>query len=387
MKFLCFILLLAASGSCKFGGSRILTADRKDYIFDTVTRTYEADFSSVWASGHDVISFTGHTWIPYNFCNTGRLVFADLESDSLVDVQLLNPGCDPVTATIGPQGIHVITSSADVLFYKPGDFLPTVLFNLNAVPEYARSGMMPEWHKPGSDQHFDVPENVLYFRVNQNYDSTDGRYSKYLTGYPVSAKLDLHTREIKFFGKTPKSTSYGQYGLLSSIFDLYKNDTIVYTNAIDGDITVINTLTGKTSVLNRPSSHQDHPVKKLNTSGISDLGLKRQAKWDHGLLSASYEPLFYSPYDRHYYRIFHPEMQKLNAEGLYNTEEDKRAVLIVFDEAFRIVDEIVLPLRGSNFVKLFPLSEGLAIILKEGITQEGKYVRLRLFRIRKKTGQ
>jgi hypothetical protein len=371
--------------SCKVSHNEALSTEADNYIFDTIVRRYKVDFNTQLVSGQDLVYIGDNAWLQYSFCKRGQLVFCNTDSDSTMILNLLNPDCQKIHGTINPGGIYVVTSHDKVLYYENGVFLPVVIMDLNKdVPEFAGSGMKAEWYKPGSDQKYRIPEDVIYFRVNQEWDSLHGKYSHYKAGYPISAKLNAKTRKLDFFGKTPKFAAYDDYGLLSNVFDLYIGDTIIYTDAISGRIKVVNTLTGEETDLIQQSRFQTAPVREFHYSKLRKHSGMREAKWEHGLLSASYEPLFFNPHDEKYYRLFHPQMNKYRADGLQNSDYDKITILMVLDRNLKLLEELVLPVNGSHFVKLFPSREGLTIPLKTGIKQEGEYAVFQYLRVRKK---
>jgi hypothetical protein len=355
-----------------------------NYIFDTITSVYKADFTESWASGQDFITIGGSTWMPYSFCTSGRLLFKCIDSDSLLSFPFPNPSCGKIHASGGSNGFLVMNDNGDLFLCDRKSETPQHIINvLKDIPAMAASGMIPEYYKPGGDQRCNVPENVFYFRVAQNHDDLSGKYAKYDIGYPITAKLDIGTREIRFFGKMPAFSAHNEFGLLSGIFDLYQGDSIIYSSAVDGRLTVINTQSGKESVIDRQSSYGKNAPKRIAVSRFSQTQEARTAKWQHELLSPSYEPLFFNPADGHYYRLFHPEMNELNDDGLMNTESDKSTILMVFDRKLNLVEEIVLPVNGHRFVKIFPLKDGTGLSLKN-ISQNGGYASFPMLRVRKK---
>ena len=383
LKFLFPAVILIAL-SCSIHTKELFYSEPENYTIDTIVRTYTVDYTARLTGGSDLITYRDETWIMLNFCGAGKLTFLNLHKDSVIEIQVNNPECKKLFTAIKKEGIYVIMDDGRVLLYPHGSKIPGYLFKLTDIPEFNVSGLKPEWYKPGADQQINIPVDIVYFRINQDYDDENGTYSKYDIAYPISAKLNVKTKAIEFFGKTPRYVAHGDYGFLSDIYDLYIGDSIFYSKPINGEITLINTTTGSATEFDIPSSYQYDPVKEFHFSPLKKAVNQRDKKMAHSTYSAYYEALFYNPYDEHYYRIFHPEMPKYNADGLLNTGFDKGNVLMVFDRNLKLIEEVVLPLKYERVIKLHPLQNGVELLVPGAMTVEKSNVTFQLLRITRK---
>jgi len=381
---LCWLAALALV-SCTAADDGIAYSEPENYTVDTVVRTYTLDYTARFTSGSDLLTFRGETWVLTNVCGAGKLVFMNLVKDSVIELKLENPDCLKVHTAMKAEGIYVILSDGDVLLYPTGSAIPQRQLNLfTDVKGFRESGMTPEWFKPGSDQHTNSASDELFFRVNQRYEDSSGIYSRYTVGFPVTAKLNLRTREVSFFGSMPHYVTNGSYGHLSHLYDLYSGDSIFYSTPINGTVIILNTRTGKVAELNRPSSYQQRPIEEFRYLPGKDPAMQRDRKTDHGTYSAQYEPLFYNPYDGHYYRIFHPELLKYAENGLLHTEFDKQNILMIFDHNLALTEEIVLPFKAKRTSRLRPVKNGVELILPDLHTIDRSHITYQLLRISRK---
>jgi hypothetical protein len=267
------------------------------------------------------------------------------------------------------KDLVILTMDGKVWRYCNGTTEVEEICDVFADSGFKKSGLIPWESKRGGDQHIRVPENVIYFNLRQDYDDSTGKYSKKDSGFPNFARLNLEDGSVQLFGKLPAYSPYQDYGLHSSQFSLWIGDSIITSNACNGEIKIINTQSNKTKTMRIKSRYDTIPIEKFNYKG--DFSDKKNAKFKHGLLAPNYESLFYNPYNGNYYRIFHPKMEEFNAEGLNNTEYDKEAVLMVFDKNLKLLDEVLLPVKRSQILKLFPIKDGVAITLPDSFRYNG----------------
>lgn len=382
MRYLFHACIATVVVSCSINQKELFYAEPENYSIDTIIRNYTADHTARYTGGSDLITHGSETWLMMNFCGAGKIMFLNIQADSVIEIPFYNPDCKKAYTAIKPEGIYVITLTGSIIFYEQGTAAPKILMDLfRDVPAFRASGLTPEWYKAGSDQYIRIQDHYLYFRVNKNLDDEHGFYSKYTVGYPISARLNLKTKAVDFFGKMPKYVSHGEYGLLSDIYDLYMGDSVIYSRPVNGEVTVINTKTGKTTELNIASRFQTRPIEKFRYSPLKKPIEQRERKMGHAVYSAHYEALFYNPYDEHYYRIFQPAMEKYNAEGLLNSGFDKQNVLMVFNKNLQLTEEIILPIRSERIAKLRPVQKGIEILLSDELTVGPTTARFQLLRI------
>jgi hypothetical protein len=268
------------------------------------------------------------------------------------------------------KDLVILTMDGKVWRYCNGTTEVEEICNVFADPEFKKSGLIPWEYNPGGNQYIRVPENVIYFNLRQDYDDSTGKYSKKEWGFPNFARLNLEDSSVQLFGKEPEYISNRNYGLHSMQYSLCIGDSIITSNACNGEIGIINTQSNKTKTIRIKSRYDTVLIEKFNYKG--DFSDKKNAKFKHGLLAPNYESLFYNPYNGNYYRIFHPKIEEFNAQGLNNTEYDKEAVLMVFDKDLKLLDEVLLPVKTSpRILKLFPIKDGVAIALPDSFRYNG----------------
>ncbi len=296
-----------------------------------------------------------------NYCGINQLKIIDFASDSVLELPWFNPEFKKIYVKLGQQDIFVTDQTGKVEQFCNSNLNRETFLDLMSDSLFKNSGLMVADYKAGGDQYVDVRENVFYLRLKQDYESTSAKYSKMNSGYPSFGKLNLGTKKIEFFGKEPLFEPDQTYGLISNLHYLYKGDSIITCHGHDGQINIINTIDGSVKQYNAKSKYDIYPVKKWKYhKWMKDAKNKKMQHW---IQSPSYESLFYNPYTKKYYRVFHPKLDPLNKDGLSNTGEDKECVLMVFDEKFKLVDEVLLPVKRLNLVKLFPIKDGVAIYL------------------------
>lgn len=359
--FICLFLLTRCGH--KNNVSQTYSNSKLEYYYDTTYQSYKGDFTKQYVGGIDLHFKDSTTYIVFNFCGHHQLKIIDYFSDSLLELVLYNSTFQEVYTDIKKNDIYVLTVDGKVWQYCKGSINNELIFDLMSDSIFKKSGLVVNESKPGGDQHINIPENMMYFRLRQDYENMAGTYSKLDCDYPNFGKYNLQTNKIEFFGKEPHFSIYQEYGLVSNLYDLFIGDSIITSNGYNGLIQIINTLNNKIRVIKAKSNFDVKPIKKWRYhSWMKDAKNKKMQHW---LQSPNYESLFYNPYTKKYYRIFHPRMEKLNADGLLNTDQDKQSVLMVFDEKLKLIDEILLPIKRLQVLKLIPIKDGVSIFIPE----------------------
>lgn len=335
------------------------------YTFDTVVRTIEGDLTKAYTGGIDVLTFDGKNYVAYNYCgdNTIKIVNQSDQTFTSIFQPQENKQCRELNTRMDDKDYFVITLDNKVFQYCNKNPKPELFIDLMQIDNYKKSGLTVEWNKRGGDQHVNTPKDIIYFRVDQNYHDTLGVYSNIDSDYPAIAKLNLKTNQVDFFGITPYFVEHSEYGFLSEYYDLYVGDLIITSTAISPEIEVINTLTGTAIKKNVKSRFDTTPIEKIIYP--KDKVDVNNVKFKHALKSPNYESLFYNPHTKYYYRIFHPAMDEYNEKGLLNTEYDKKCILMVINEKFELLDEVLLPIQKMTILKLYPTKGGVEIYLPE----------------------
>ena len=387
LKIALSLITLGILAACSVSNKELSYTAPENYFIDTISRTWNYDMTARYTGGGDLLAYRNDIWSLTNLCGANMLVFTNIAKDSVIELMLMNPDCGKVHPYMNEEGIYVILQDGRVLLYPHGSKYPSLKYNLlTDIPAFKESGLAPEWYKAGSDEKIRTENDWMYFRVNQNYDDSLGKYSNYMVGFPTTAKLNLKTKEVQFFGSMPKYVADGNYGHLSMLYDLYVGDSVIYSTPIHGNITVINTQSGKASTVKSSSDYQRGRVEKFEYKKDIPLTEQRGSKAEHSTYSAMYEPLFYNPYNDHYYRVFHPAMEKHSEDGLLNTEFNKFNILMIYNKDLKLIDEVVLPVRSGRTTKLWPVQNGVEFVISNSDlhTITNKSVTFKLLRITEK---
>lgn len=353
-----------------------------NYKYDTIVRVFEGDYEKGYRDGMDLIINDDIVYETYNYCRNDELKILDHSNQKSYSFPFYNPNCRVIYNSIKKENndLYLVSTDNKISVYCEGKNKSEIVFDLMNLEQFHKSGMTVEWKKSGSNQYVNVPNDILYFRVNQNYNDKKGKYSKMDANFPAFAKYNLKTNDLQFFGKLPYFEVYQQYGFLSYYFDLFKGDTIITCSSIEGSIEIINTISGQITKKFAKSSFDTKPIQKIKYP--KDKRDINNLKMNHFLVSPHYEPLFFNPYTNLYYRIFHPRMNELNDEGLMNTNQDKICVLMVFNNNLEIIDEEILPIKGNLILNLYPSHDGIEIYLPEISQKNSKKAELKFLKIR-----
>lgn len=372
MKYFTLILLpLCFIYSCSNNTTKAQSLKNNfTYTYDTLQRTYKDDFTKNYVGGIELHWKDSTTYVLFDFCGSSELKVIDFGSDSVFSVFFSNPQFEMVATAFKKNDLLALKENGDIIRYCNYTNNTDTLFNIFTISNLKKLGMEPSDYRPGGDQFIHIPENIFYFAIRKDYDIKGKFYNKE-EGYPTVAKLDMKSKAITLFGSAPRCVEEQGYGLNSSQHMLYIGDSIVITNDWNGDISVINTLSNITITSTAKSAYDTVLIQKWSYNKKYLEGAKN-AKWKHSVLSPCYEALFYNPYSGNYYRIFHPAMSEKNADGLFNTQFDKQAVLMVFDKNLQLIDEIALPVKQLRIFRLYPIKDGVAVYLPGLRTYNGE---------------
>jgi hypothetical protein len=375
IQFLCFILsTLLLTIQCKQIKSQ-KTNLLQSAIFDTITRILDINYNVKQNGGNDLI-FYDHTFYEiFDFCGDSTLKIVNLKNNELNILNYYDPNCGQVYASIKKDGIFVV-SVDNVLYKYTGKNKERVkILDLMSIDSFKNSGLTAWWHKVSGNQHINIPENIIYFRLEKNADFENGKFSLVDSLYPIFAKLNMKTNSISFFGYKPNIGP----GLMHSSFQIYMVDSIFVSYSYTDKIERINTISGETYIYRTKSSYDTVPIK---TFEFDEATYTLQKNIKHALETANYGPLYYNPYNKHFYRIFHPYLPERNAQGEMNTDFDKESILMIMDQNFKIKKEVPLPVRWSKLSRvLYPVPNGIDFYMApdhlttKGDKTEFKYLR------------
>lgn len=336
------------------------------YEIDTTYHTYSTNMSGKTTGGIDLHFFDSTISVIYNYCGENQLkIFKPLTNE--FDVIAVKTNCTKFYSKETLDKYYTLTNDGNLLcFLKNKQNIYSIpLFNKNIKKDSIlfNLGLDIEQYKPGSGMHVNVSDSVFYFRVMRGFDNNKGDYSNKNSGFPIFCKYNLITDKFRLFGKQPKYVENSWYGLASNIYDLFIGDSIITSESINGKINIINTLNNKTKEIKVKSKFDTIAFEMFDfpKNGENAKSLKMQ----HFIESPLYDPLYYNPFTKCYYRVFHPAMPKYNEEGLLNTVYDKKCILMIFDHDLKLLDEFILPIKRMQAFQLIPTFDGIEICLPD----------------------
>lgn len=206
----------------------------------------------------------------------------------------------------------------------------------------------------GSPVFYDAKLESLYF---QTYCWKCPQHKpSYYTSH-ISSQFNLKTKQI-----TPLPITYpilyqeDYYGFTNHVFSTYTDSLNVYTFPMTPNISVYNRYTGSYKILGGKSKYQQQPPLTLSPRQKND----DKAKVEHFSRAPFYYKVYYNPFQNYYYRFFSPTLAEKNEDGLFNRYGDRKHILMIFDEQFRLIDEIKLNEAHQVFYT-FCTPEGLYV--------------------------
>jgi len=363
-----------------------------DFHYDTIYHNYSVDLTKQITGGTDLHVSDTSLILTYNYCGNNQLVCLNPLKDNYT-VLNLETGCLKVFTKQIKSGYYALNRNGDLFFYntKEQEKIPNsmkldfsgiqgeIIANLKSDSLLWRLGLDIEQYKPGSGMLYNISDSILYFRVMKSFDTDKGFYSQKNSDFPVFCRYNISTNEKRFFGSKPLSVERSWYGLCSEIYDLYVGDSIIVSEGANAKIKIINTRNNKTKTVEVKSKYDTKPIKEFVLP--RNLENAKTSKLQHFLQSPLYEAVYYNPYTKSYYRIFHPALDKYNSNGLLNTSYDKNCVLMVLDKNFKLIDEVIIPLKAAQAFQIRPIKSGVEVCLpdlNEQTSKKTKYAFLKI---------
>jgi len=188
----------------------------------------------------------------------------------------------------------------------------------------------------GSPVFYDNKTESLYF---QTYCWRCPQHkSSHYTSH-ISSQFNLKTKQI-----TPLPITYpilyqeAYYGFNNHVFSTYTDSLNVYTFPMTPNIYVYNRYTESYKILGGKSKYQQQLPLALSPRQKNN----DKAKMEHRSRAPFYYKVHYNPFQNYYYRFFSPILPEKNEDGLFTRNGDRKHILMIFDEQFRLVDEIEL---------------------------------------------
>ncbi len=342
--------------------SRVPASNLK-YEFDTTYHVYSTDMTGKTTGGIDLHFFDSTISIIYNYCGEHKLkIFKPFTNE--FNELILKTDCTKFYSKETKDNYFTLTRDGNLMCFSKNKIpSPFLIKNIKQDSSLYKLGLDIEQYKPGSGMHININDSVFYFRIMRGFDNRKGKYSSKSSGFPIFCKYNVYTDQMKLFGKQPQYVENSWFGLASNIYDLFIGDSIITSESVNGKITIINTLNKKEKEILVKSNFDTVPFEMFNfpKNGQDAKSLKMQ----HFIESPLYDPLYYNPYTTSYYRVFHPAMTKYNDNGLLNTSYDKKCILMILDENFNLLDEVILPIKRMQAFQLIPTYNGIEICLPD----------------------
>ena len=201
-------------------------------------------------------------------------------------------------------------------------------------------------------------------------------YEKKYFQQNIETSLNLSTKQ---FRETPFSYSQkykeGYYGFATLIYRTINDSLSVFSFEADANIYLYNRNNGNIEVKGGKSKY-DTSIKSLSLDYKNDSN----KKISHLTLSPLYFEMYWDPYKKLYYRFFLKEQLERDSKGSYSIWADKPLVLMIFDENFRIVDELDL---GTDYNHSSALVTSKGFYIKKSITKNIKKIEFEIFKFEK----
>jgi hypothetical protein len=368
------IIILFCSVNCVRNNTKQI--NNKNQSFDTISNIYDIDFNVKLNGGDDLIFFDSAFYQFFDFCGDSTLKIVNLKNNELIVLNYHDPSCGQVYASIKSDGIYLVSEDNKIYKYRNGEKKAEKLFDLMELDVFKNSGLTAYWYKGWGTQHVNIPDSILYFRIEKDLDNERGKYSLLDSMYPIFAKVNHKTNEINFFGYSPNIGP----GLMHRSFQIYMENSIFVSYAYNDKIELINTLNNQTKVFSVKSSFDTVPIK---TFEYNEATYTLQKNTKHALETANYGPLYFNPYNNNFYRIFHPYLPERDGNGELNTDIDKSCVLMIMDSNFKLKEEVILPVKWAKLMTLFPNNNAVDFymapnhLIPKGDKTEFNYLRYR----------
>lgn len=393
MKVLFYLsIFIVTIQGCASNREVVSHEGKLDFQFDTIYHNYSVDLTKQITGGTDLHVSDTSLILTYNYCGKNQLICLNPLKDSYTALNL-ETGCLKVFTKQTKTGYYALNRNGNLFFFNTEEqqkipdaikldfsgIQGKIMTNLKSDSLLSNLGLDIEQYKPGSGMLYNISDSILYFRVMKSFDTDKGLYSKKNSGFPIFCRYNISTGEKRFFGSKPLSVERSWYGLCSEIYDLYVGDSIIVSEGVNAKIKIINTRNNKTKTVEVKSKYDTKPIKEFVLP--RNMENAKTSKLQHFLQSPLYEAVFYNPYTKCYYRIFHPALDKYNSNGLLNTSYDKNCILMVLDKNFKLIDEVVLPLKATQAFQLRPIKSGLEVCLPDLNEQTSKNTKYAFLKI------
>jgi len=169
--------------------------------------------------------------------------------------------------------------------------------------------------------------------------------TSYYTSH-VSSSLNLKTKEVQALPISyPMSYQENYYGFANHVYGTYTDSLNIYTFPMTPNIYLYNRYTKDYQELGGKSEYQKQSPYALSRQQKDD----DKAKIEHFNRATLYYKVHYDPFRKYYYRFFSPALPEKNEDGLFTKYSDRDHILMIFDEQFKLIDEIKLEGKHQVF--------------------------------------
>ena len=213
---------------------------------------------------------------------------------------------------------------------------------------------------------FDAKNNKLYI---ESYCWKCKRHKPSYYKSKIEVAIDLASGKTELLPQTyPILYQENYYGYANHTYREANDSLNVYSFPVDPNIYLYNRLSGNYKTVGGKSKYQKQLANTLSRKQKDD----EKTKIEHFSIIPFYYKVHYNPFQNYYYRFFSPGLSQKNEEGLFNKNSDREHILMIFDEQFKLIDEIKLEEKYQVFFT-FCTPEGLYVNRVNEKKEKGLY--------------
>jgi len=342
-------------------GNKEISFQKKEY------KIKWGDSISYTKRGYDIVNINNEPYLVALNENNGDLIGFNINSQELVFK--IPKTTLPISRTNGEvSSVHV--HNFDSIF-----IIQTYQFHLidtsGIVKHQADINKGDDKYAFGNI-HSDFPvfyDNKTDKLYTQTYYWKRKQHDRLYYTSPIESSINVSTNDIErlpvYYSKLYQKY---YYGYANHVYRSFTDSLNIYTFPVDPNIYVYNRYAGNYKVIGGKSKYQRQPVRTLSRKQKDD----DKTKINHFSTIPFYYKVHYNPFQNYYYRFFSPALPQKNEEGLFNKYSDREHILMIFDEQFRLIDEIELE-EKYQVLFTFCTSEGLHVNRVNEQKEQGLY--------------
>lgn len=336
------------------------------FVLDSVR--YEFGFST-----DDSIHKAGmtKTHLGFHYQDTAFIVTDNIRFNKLIIYSLTHPvikkvvdypseikyGGDKVSAFVTPGHFYTLTERGMLYQFRNNKY--ELLTELNKDSVLRKNGLWTKPHVSAELPEFQYLDGKLFIPVEPDFSGTG--YSATITRgipFPVTAIYDPEQKEmiIRPFLQ-PDELIENDFGIIGNLQQYHKNKdtTIYYAPCLPYCYVYTNKTYKRFQCRSKFQTDSIRPLNFINNAAAQEKDLM------HAQQSGNYFGFVYDPYKHFYYRFFALPLPEIRTDGYYNTMLDTRVSIIVLDEQFSTIEEILCPAGLFHISVAQPTSNGLII--------------------------